>query len=165
MDLLSSPSSKSDDSDFEPYSESDSDEEKDTYDHIQIESLKEGTKLPDIEPDLNEDPMEAWEELEVLGPIHEESPIRQPSTNLNNSLSPIELFNMIITPDFWEFLASETNSYAEACKTDSNIKKRSRMTSWIATDEKEVMKYIGLILYTALHKKKGFIRYVMQAII
>jgi len=151
----SSSSSESDDIDYSPVSEEEynDEEEKHNYEHIQFERFKEKLKISLIE-DLQEESIETWEELNILPPEKTEPPIRKPTTPLDKSLSPIQLFNHIMS-DFWGFLAQETNSYAEMKKSDPDLKRRSRMTNWSDTTEKEIMKYIGLNLYMSLYKKKN----------
>ena len=64
---------------------------------------------------------------------------------------PFQLFNTFFG-DFWGLLVSETNSYAEHLKIHANLKKKSRMTQWVETTEKD----IGLNLYLGLYKNRSY---------
>jgi len=44
--------------------------------------------------------------------IPDEFQIKQPAAPLMDSNSPYEIFGLILTQGFWNFLANETNSYA-----------------------------------------------------
>jgi len=96
-------------------------------DHTEIEATKL-RHLPLIGEEEVDSTVSRWEILKKP-PLIVEHPIAPASTLLKDTLSPIDLFNLVLLDgDFWSYIAQETNDHATKLLTESTVKTNSLIT-------------------------------------
>ena len=71
-------------------------------------------------------------------------------TVINNKESPLEYFNLFLCDNDFEFLAQQTNKYAQQFISSAHLKPHSRFNKWQETNSTEMKKFISLILLMGL---------------
>ncbi|XP_066965651.1 piggyBac transposable element-derived protein 4-like [Macrobrachium rosenbergii] len=71
-------------------------------------------------------------------------------SSTDNQIWPIDVYKQIITDDIINLIVQETNRYAEQKISSVTVTRRSKLRQWIPTNNKEIEKFIGLIIYMGL---------------
>ena len=66
--------------------------------------------------------------------------------------SPLDVFSLLVDENIIRHIVAETNRYATQTLANRSLPKFARMNKWVETDQKEMKKLFGLILWM------GFVR-------
>ena len=82
-----------------------------------------------------------------------------------SGIKPIDIYNLILTEDIVSMIVTETNRYAQQVIDDSQLTRRSRLHAWKDTNNAEIRKYIGIVIYMGLNPKPEIALYWSKSIL
>lgn len=85
-------------------------------------------------------------------PFTEFEGMKPPYSTLLKKAGPEEYYGLLVSEEFFESIAEQTNLFASQNVTVRQAKPGSRSHSWKPTDKTEIKKFLGLILYMGLVK-------------
>lgn len=76
------------------------------------------------------------------------------NVEIEDNNNPLEFFELFITPEIAELISRETNRYAQQfIEKNPELKEKSRVHHWSATNKDEIMKLLAFFLLQGLHQK------------
>ena len=82
-----------------------------------------------------------------------------------SGINPIDIYNLFLTDDIVSMIVTETNRYAHQVINASQLTRRSRLHTWRDTDNAEMRKYIGIVIYMGLNPKPEIALYWSKSIL
>lgn len=71
--------------------------------------------------------------------------------SLPRAAKPIDYFNKYLSNDIIDVMVTETNRNARQVIEKSRLNRSSRLRAWVPTNPEEIRKFLGLLLWMALH--------------
>ncbi|XP_064109615.1 piggyBac transposable element-derived protein 4-like [Macrobrachium nipponense] len=120
-------------------------EEQENEEENEEEILNEDTSPPNAE----------WTKVTKKARQHgftgkEELCVTVHPSSTDNQIWPIDVYKQIITDDIINLIVQETNRYAEQKISSVTVTRRSKLRQWVPTNNEEIEKFIGLIIYMGL---------------
>lgn len=66
--------------------------------------------------------------------------------------TPYDFYKIFLSNDMLQLIVEETNRYAQQMKTSENLPPKSRINKWVDTDDKQIEKLMGIIMWMGLVK-------------
>ena len=73
--------------------------------------------------------------------------------------SPLDVFSLLVDENIIRHIVAETNRYATQTLANRSLPQFARMNKWVETDQKEMKKFFGLILWIGLVRLNSIEKY------